>query len=56
MPFCSPLGENRHNTQAQECATAIVRGMEWVALDPRFSEVAGVHWLLRRWQKWATPT
>ncbi len=41
------LGENMHNTQVQEFATAIGRGMELVVVDPRFSVAAGKaqHWL-----------
>lgn len=41
------LGENMHNTQVQEFAAAIGRGLELVVVDPRFSVAAGKaqHWL-----------
>jgi len=41
------LGENMHNTQVQEFAKAIERGVELVVVDPRFSVAAGKakHWL-----------
>ncbi len=43
----SHLGENMHNTQVQEMATAIGRGAELVVVDPRFSTAAGKarYWL-----------
>ena len=43
----SHLGENMHNTQVQEMARAIDRGVELVVVDPRFSTAAGKarHWL-----------
>ncbi|MCA9560022.1 MAG: molybdopterin-dependent oxidoreductase [Myxococcales bacterium] len=43
----SHLGENMHNTQVQEMATAIDRGAELVVVDPRFSTAAGKarYWL-----------
>jgi thiosulfate reductase/polysulfide reductase chain A len=36
----SHLGENMHNTQVQEFATAIGRGAQLVVVDPRFSVAA----------------
>jgi len=41
------LGENMHNTQVQELATAIGRGAELVVVDPRFSVAASKakYWL-----------
>ena len=43
----SHLGENTHNTQLQELATAIGRGAELVVVDPRFSVAASKakYWL-----------
>jgi thiosulfate reductase/polysulfide reductase chain A len=43
----SHLGENMHNTQVQEMATAIGRGAELVVVDPRFSVAASKakYWL-----------
>jgi len=43
----SHLGENMHNTQVQEMATAIGHGCELVVVDPRFSTAAGKarYWL-----------
>jgi len=43
----SHLGENMHNTQVQDLATAIGRGAELVVVDPRFSTAAGKarYWL-----------
>lgn len=43
----SHLGENMHNTQVQELATAIGRGAELVVVDPRFSVAASKakYWL-----------
>ena len=43
----SHLGENMHNTQVQELATAIERGAQLVVVDPRFSVAAGKarYWL-----------
>ncbi|MDF1564418.1 MAG: molybdopterin-dependent oxidoreductase [Deltaproteobacteria bacterium] len=43
----SHLGENMHNTQVQELATAIDRRAEIIVVDPRFSTAAGKarHWL-----------
>ncbi len=43
----SHLGENMHNTQVQELATAIGRGAELVVVDPRFSIAASKakYWL-----------
>ncbi len=43
----SHLGENMHNTQVQDLATAISRGAQLIVVDPRFSVVAGKarHWL-----------
>ncbi len=43
----SHLGENMHNTQVQELATAIDRGAELVVVDPRYSIAAGKarYWL-----------
>ena len=43
----SHLGENMHNTQVQDLAEGIDRGMELVVVDPRFSTVAGKarYWL-----------
>jgi thiosulfate reductase/polysulfide reductase chain A len=35
------LGENMHNTQVQEFAEALGRGVELVVVDPRFSVAAG---------------
>ncbi len=37
----SHLGENMHNTQVQDMATAISRGAQLVVVDPRFSTAAG---------------
>lgn len=41
------LGENMHNTQVQEFAAAVEKGLELVVVDPRFSVAAGKakHWL-----------
>ena len=41
------LGENMHNTQVQEFANAIDRGMDLVVVDPRFSVAASKarYWL-----------
>ena len=41
------LGENMHNTQVQELATALKRGAELVVVDPRYSTAAGKarYWL-----------
>lgn len=36
----SHLGENMHNTQAQEFATAVERGARIIVVDPRFSVAA----------------
>ncbi len=43
----SHLGENMHNTQVQELATAIGNGAELVVVDPRFSVAASKakYWL-----------
>jgi thiosulfate reductase/polysulfide reductase chain A len=43
----SHLGENMHNTQVQDFATAIRNGAEVIAVDPRFSVAASKakHWL-----------
>ncbi len=43
----SHLGENMHNTQVQDLATAISHGAQLIVVDPRFSTVAGKarHWL-----------
>lgn len=43
----SHLGENMHNTQVQELAEALDRGMEMVVVDPRFSVAASKarYWL-----------
>ncbi len=43
----SHIGENMHNTQVQDLATAISRGAELVVVDPRFSTAAGKarYWL-----------
>jgi thiosulfate reductase/polysulfide reductase chain A len=43
----SHLGENMHNTQVQDFATAISRGAELVVVDPRYSTAAGKarYWL-----------
>ena len=43
----SHLGENMHNTQVQEFATALSRGAQLIVVDPRFSTAAGKakHWL-----------
>jgi thiosulfate reductase/polysulfide reductase chain A len=43
----SHLGENMHNTQVQDLATALDRGAELVVVDPRYSTVAGKarYWL-----------
>lgn len=43
----SHLGENMHNTQVQEFADAIDRGMDLVVVDPRFSVAASKarYWL-----------
>jgi thiosulfate reductase / polysulfide reductase chain A len=43
----SHLGENMHNTQVQEFATAIRKGADVIAVDPRFSVAASKarHWL-----------
>lgn len=43
----SHLGENMHNTQVQELATAIGRGAQLVVVDPRFSVAASKakYWL-----------
>jgi thiosulfate reductase/polysulfide reductase chain A len=43
----SHLGENMHNTQVQEMAAGIDRGMELVVVDPRYSVAASKakHWL-----------
>ncbi|MFO0744698.1 MAG: molybdopterin-dependent oxidoreductase [Myxococcota bacterium] len=43
----SHLGENMHNTQVQELATALGNGAELVVVDPRFSTAAGKarYWL-----------
>ena len=37
----SHLGENMHNTQVQEFATAVGRGASIIVVDPRFSVAAG---------------
>ncbi|MBW2459367.1 MAG: molybdopterin-dependent oxidoreductase, partial [Deltaproteobacteria bacterium] len=37
----SHLGENMHNTQVQDLATAISHGADLIVVDPRFSVVAG---------------
>ncbi|MBI5690710.1 MAG: molybdopterin-dependent oxidoreductase [Verrucomicrobia bacterium] len=37
----SHLGENMHNTQVQEFATAVGRGASLIVVDPRFSVAAG---------------
>jgi thiosulfate reductase / polysulfide reductase chain A len=37
----SHLGENMHNTQVQEFATAVARGATVIVADPRFSVAAG---------------
>ena len=43
----SHLGENMHNTQVQEMASALGKGAELVVVDPRFSVAAGKarYWL-----------
>jgi thiosulfate reductase/polysulfide reductase chain A len=43
----SHLGENMHNTQVQELATAVGRGADLVVVDPRFSVAASKakYWL-----------
>jgi thiosulfate reductase/polysulfide reductase chain A len=43
----SHLGENMHNTQVQEFADAVDRGIDIVVVDPRFSVAASKarHWL-----------
>jgi thiosulfate reductase/polysulfide reductase chain A len=43
----SHLGENMHNTQVQDFADAIGRGLDLVVVDPRFSVAASKarHWL-----------
>jgi thiosulfate reductase/polysulfide reductase chain A len=43
----SHLGENMHNTQVQEMATALDRGAQLIVVDPRFSTAAGKarYWL-----------
>jgi thiosulfate reductase / polysulfide reductase chain A len=43
----SHLGENMHNTQVQDFATALSRGAEVVVVDPRYSTAAGKarYWL-----------
>lgn len=43
----SHLGENMHNTQVQEFATALDRGAQLIVVDPRFSTAAGKarYWL-----------
>ena len=43
----SHLGENMHNTQVQDLATALSRGAQLIVVDPRFSTAAGKarHWL-----------
>jgi len=43
----SHLGENMHNTQVQDFATAIGKGANIIVVDPRFSTAAGKahHWL-----------
>ncbi len=43
----SHLGENMHNTQVQELAEAIDKGITLITVDPRFSTVAGKskYWL-----------
>lgn len=43
----SHLGENMHNTQVQELATAIGRGAQLIVVDPRFSVAASKakYWL-----------
>ncbi len=43
----SHIGENLHNGQVQEMATAIERGAEIIVVDPRFSVAASKakHWL-----------
>jgi thiosulfate reductase/polysulfide reductase chain A len=43
----SHLGENMHNTQVQDMATALARGAELVVVDPRYSIAAGKarYWL-----------
>lgn len=43
----SHLGENMHNTQVQDFAEGLVKGMRLIVVDPRFSVAAGKasHWL-----------
>ncbi|HRF40077.1 MAG TPA: molybdopterin-dependent oxidoreductase, partial [Saprospiraceae bacterium] len=43
----SHIGENMHNSQVQEMAEAIDKGVDIITVDPRFSTVAGKskHWL-----------
>ena len=43
----SHLGENMHNTQVQDFAEGLSKGMRLVVVDPRFSVAAGKadHWL-----------
>jgi thiosulfate reductase/polysulfide reductase chain A len=43
----SHLGENMHNTQVQDFATALSRGAQVIVVDPRFSTAAGKarYWL-----------
>jgi thiosulfate reductase/polysulfide reductase chain A len=41
------LGENMHNTQVQDFARAVARGVDMIVVDPRFSTAAGKarYWL-----------
>jgi thiosulfate reductase / polysulfide reductase chain A len=43
----SHLGENMHNTQVQDFAAGLSRGMRLITVDPRYSVAAGKsdHWL-----------
>ena len=43
----SHLGENMHNTQVQDFAEGLSKGMRLIVVDPRFSTAAGkaAHWL-----------
>ena len=43
----SHLGENMHNTQVQDFAEGLSKGMRVITVDPRFSTAAGksAHWL-----------
>ncbi len=45
--FGSHLGENMHNSQVQDFASAVAKGAKFIVVDPRFSTAAGKakYWL-----------